>query len=74
MKDLIDEILGPQTSDKEAKANRERTDNGPAVIHDLPLELVDDFPDHPFQVRLDEDMDQLVESIRERGLITPIRA
>ena len=74
MKDLIDEILGPQTSDKETQANRERTDNGPAVIHDLPLELVDDFPDHPFQVRLDEDMDQLVESIRERGLITPITA
>ena len=74
MKDLIDEILGPQTSDKEVQAARERTDNGPAVIHDLPLELVDDFPDHPFQVRLDEDMDQLVESIRERGLITPIRA
>ena len=72
MKDLIDEILGPQTSDKDVWADREHTDNGPAVIHDLPLELVDDFPDHPFQVRLDEDMDQLVESIRERRLITPI--
>ncbi len=41
-------------------------------IHDIPLELIDDFPDHPFQVRLDEDMDQLVESIRTNGIITPI--
>ncbi len=41
-------------------------------IHDIPIELIDDFPDHPFQVRLDEDMDQLVESIRTNGIITPI--
>ena len=34
--------------------------------------MIDDFPDHPFQVRLDEDMDQLVESIRTNGIITPI--
>lgn len=48
------------------------TDNAKVELHELPLELVDNFPDHPFQVRLDEDMEQLVESIRERGLITPI--
>ena len=41
-------------------------------IHDIPIELIDDFPDHPFQVRLDEDMDQLVESIRTNGIITPV--
>ena len=41
-------------------------------ITDIPLELIDDFPNHPFKVRMDEDMDQLVESIKERGLITPI--
>ena len=32
-------------------------------IQDIPIELIDDFPNHPFQVRLDEDMDRLVESI-----------
>ena len=41
-------------------------------IHDIPLELIDDFPGHPYQVRMDEDMDQLVESIKERGIITPV--
>ena len=40
-------------------------------IRDIPLELIDDFPDHPFKVRDDEDMMQLVESIKERGVITP---
>ena len=40
-------------------------------IRDIPLELIDDFPDHPFKVRDDEDMLQLIESIRDRGVITP---
>ena len=40
-------------------------------IRDIPLELMDDFPDHPFKVRDDEDMMQLVESVKERGVITP---
>lgn len=41
-------------------------------IYDIPLSEIDDFPDHPFQVRMDEDMEQLVESVKERGIITPI--
>lgn len=41
-------------------------------IFDIPLDRIDEFPNHPFQVRMDEDMQQLVESIKERGLITPI--
>lgn len=41
-------------------------------IHDVPLCEIDDFPDHPFKVKLDEDMDQLVQSVKERGIITPI--
>jgi ParB family chromosome partitioning protein len=40
-------------------------------IRDISLELIDDFPDHPFKVRDDEDMMQLVESVKERGVITP---
>lgn len=42
-------------------------------IRDIPLELIDDFPDHPFKVRDDEDMMQLVESVKERGVITPAK-
>ena len=39
-------------------------------IYDIPLDLIDDFPDHPFKVRQDEDMQFLVQSIKEQGLIT----
>jgi len=41
-------------------------------IHDIALSEIDDFPDHPFKVKLDEDMDQLVQSIKDRGIITPV--
>ena len=36
------------------------------------LQYVDDFPDHPFQVREDEDMEKLIESIRNNGVLNPI--
>lgn len=39
-------------------------------IRDIPLELIDDFPDHPYKVKDDEDMMQLAESIKERGVLT----
>lgn len=58
-----DELFMDDKSRAEAKLPR---------IYNIPLTEIDDFPDHPFQVRMDEDMDQLVESIKERGIITPI--
>ena len=42
-----------------------------AKIRDIPITEIDDFPDHPFKVRDDEDMVQLIESIKECGVITP---
>ena len=57
----LDDLFTTQEQRDEAKL---------AKIRDIPLELIDDFPDHPFKVRDDEDMLQLVESIRERGVIT----
>ena len=49
-----------------------RAENRLPKIYDIPLVEIDDFPDHPFKVMLDEDMDQLVQSVKERGIITPI--
>ena len=57
----LDDLFTTQEQRDEAKL---------AKIRDIPLELIDDFPDHPFKVRDDEDMLQLVESIKERGVIT----
>ena len=48
-----------------------RDDKKVAKIRDIPIGEIDEFPDHPFKVRDDEDMLNLVESIRERGVITP---
>ena len=40
-------------------------------IRDIPLSEIDEFPDHPFKVLMDEDMEQLVESIKRNGVMTP---
>lgn len=38
---------------------------------DIPLSLLDEFPNHPFKVRFDDDMVQLVDSVSQRGVLTP---
>lgn len=67
---LID--LGMTGYDELFMNDAERREVSLPKIYTIPLSEIDDFPDHPFQVRLDEDMDQLVESVKERGVITPI--
>ena len=64
--------LGLTGYDELFMTDAERQQNKLPHIHDIPLELIDDFPGHPFQVRMDEDMQQLVDSIKERGVLTPI--
>ena len=41
-------------------------------IRELPIDQIADFPDHPYKVRDDEDMMDLMESIRENGVLTPV--
>lgn len=67
---LID--LGMTGYDELFMNDTERQEATLPKIYNIPLSEIDDFPDHPFQVRLDEDMDQLVESVKDRGVITPI--
>ena len=59
------------TFDSIFSTQEERDEAKLAKIRDIPISEIDDFPDHPFKVRDDEDMLQLVESIKERGVITP---
>ena len=40
-------------------------------IRDIPISEIDEFPDHPFKVFIDEDMEQLVDSIKRNGVMTP---
>lgn len=58
----LDDLFTTQEEREEAKLKK---------IEEIPLDLIDPFPDHPFQVRDDEDMMSLAESIKEHGILTP---
>lgn len=53
------------------ETDESRAEAGLSKIRDIPLSEIDEFPDHPFKVNLDEDMEQLVDSIRRNGVMTP---
>lgn len=59
------------TFDDLFSTQEQRDEEKLAKIRDIPITEIDDFPEHPFKVRDDEDMIQLIESIKERGVITP---
>ena len=58
----LDELFSSQEERDDAKLKR---------IYEIPLSEIDPFPNHPFHVRDDEDMMNLVESVRTNGVITP---
>ena len=57
-----DDLFQTDESREEAKLSK---------IRDIPISEIDEFPDHPFKVLMDEDMQQLVESIKRNGVMTP---
>lgn len=72
MKNVQKIDLGLTGYDELFANDEERRVNKLPRIFDIPISEIDDFPDHPFKVKIDEDMDQLVQSIKERGIITPV--
>ncbi len=58
----IDDIFSTQAERDEAKLKK---------IYEIPLDRIDSFPEHPFKVKDDEDMMNLVESLKANGIITP---
>ena len=52
---------------QEGRDNAQRS-----YVIDLPTIEISDFPDHPFKVRMDEEMEQMVESVRERGVLSTV--
>ncbi len=52
---------------------QEERDNAQrSYVIDLPIAEISDFPDHPFKVRMDEGMTEMVESVKERGVLSPV--
>lgn len=50
----------------------ERDNAQRSYVIDLPAAQISDFPNHPFKVRMDEEMEQMLESVRERGVLSPV--
>lgn len=53
------------------ETDESRAEAGLSKIRDIPMSEIDEFPDHPFQVKMDEDMEQLVDSVKRNGVMTP---
>ena len=63
--------LGMTALDELFMNDKERAENKLPKIFDIPLSEIDDFPGQPYRVLDDEDMQNLMESIKDRGVITP---
>ena len=59
----VDDLFSTQESRDEAKLER---------VINLPPGEISDFPNHPFKVRMDEEMQQMAESVKEHGVLVPV--
>lgn len=53
------------------QTDESRAEAALSKIRDIPISEIDEFPDHPFKVLMDEDMEQLVDSVKRNGVMTP---
>lgn len=53
------------------QTDESRAEAGLSKVREIPISEIDEFPDHPFKVLIDGDMEQLVDSIKHRGVMTP---
>mgnify|MGYP003294854386 CR=1 FL=1 len=73
MKNLKNKFdLSVTAYDEMFMTDAQRTENRLPKIYDLPITEIDNFPEHPFYVKDDDEMKNLVESIRDVGVLTPI--
>lgn len=63
----LNEAYNDLFSTQEERDNAQRS-----YVTDLPAAEISDFPNHPFKVRMDEEMVQMVESVKERGILSPV--
>ena len=58
----VDSLFTTQAEREEAKLTR---------VEEIPMELIDDFPNHPYKIRMDDSMARLIESVSEHGVLEP---
>ena len=65
--------LGLNEAYNDLFSTQEERDNAKrSYVTDLPTAEISDFPGHPFKVRMDEEMERLVDSVKERGILSPV--
>lgn len=66
------ENIGIPSLDEDAfVSDKKKAEENDEKIVEIPIHKIKDFPDHPFQVRNDEEMKELVESVGKSGVISP---
>ena len=58
-----DELFSTQAERDEAKRE---------IIMEISIDEICDFPNHPFKIRMDEEMANLVESVKQYGVLSPV--
>ena len=71
MSSLRERSLGLRTVDELFMTGEERADEKREKVTDIYLSEIDDFPDHPFRVINDDAMSEMVESIKQQGVLVP---
>ena len=51
---------------------KEKTDNLSEKVEEIEINKIGDFPNHPFKIRNDEEMEEMVNSVKEYGVIMPV--
>lgn len=66
------ENIGIPTLDEDVfVSDRKKAEDHAEKVIDIPIHKIDDFPNHPFQVRNDEEMMDLIDSVAKSGVIAP---
>ena len=65
--------LGLNEAYNDLFSTQEERDNAKrSYVTDLSAAEISDFPGHPFKVRMDEEMERLMDSVKARGILSPV--
>lgn len=63
--------LNLPSADDLFSTQEERDEAKREMVAEIAIDEISDFPDHPFKIRMDEEMQNLVESVKQYGVLSP---
>ena len=63
--------LNLPSADNLFSTQEERDEAKRETVMEIAIDEISDFPNHPFKVRMDEEMKNLVESVKQYGVLSP---